>query len=607
MNSRFALIFRTYLLKKGIPHSIHWMECCTQLINSILVYFPRGRTGNYTILEGVQTIGFASFIYTGLSYVKFPESLQIIKPYAFTVGSLKEVVIPMSCTTLGSHCFSGCNNLKSIMLPDSVTTIGPSAFGDCKKLTEVRLPSNLSDIGGGIFQGCNRSINITFDETANLKSNEMKMITDKEESVILMYFGDDSEIIVKNSIRTIKSYAFASISCIKTVNFEETAIINYIESNAFRSSSIESIELPDSLRNIGDYAFYQCKSLKYVKFGSKLDYVSNYAFYNCDALETIDFTETISCKLYNNAFLDDTNLTTINFGQGITYIGEYCFANTRKLTSITFSPYLDAIGTYAFYNSSITSVDMEKSNVREVPSFCFLKCTQLTSVKLSNSIETFGSNSFSYTEISNIELPESVRTIGVMCFGNCVKLETLKIPKNSCLDTIGYGAFSGCFHFSSITLESDNFSLFNSALFDKDETKLIVMPPNSPTKFFSFPETLIEIGQSSLLGCKNLHQVFIPSNSVTRIKEHAFENCTNLRYINIPESVQFVGDNAFFGCKKLQCGILIENTSSSFRNGLVTGAKLPEKCIKSCDVLCTLKLRRSHSTLKNYCFFVMLS
>ena len=574
--------------------------------NASLIYFPRGRTDEYKILDGVRVIGTSAFIFTSLTHVVFPDSLKTIKSWSFACGKLKTLVIPQSCTNLEEFCFSGCYLLDNITIPDSVTSIGTGAFKSCTKLTDVRLPSNLSNIGGGVFQGCS-NINITFDETANLKSNDQQLITDKSEKVISMYFGDDSEVVVASSVEKIKGYAFASVSCIKSVNFVGTSALNTIETYAFKSSGLESIVLPNSLRYISTYAFYQCKYLRYVKFGSQLDYIHQYAFSLCSALETVDFEDSCSYKLYKYAFQDDENLTTVNFGEGITFIGEYCFSNTTKLTTINFPSALTTIETYAFYNSGISSIDMEKSSVTGIPSFCFSKCSNLASIKLSNSIQTLGSNCFSYTEISNIELSESVRTIGIMCFRNCIKLETLKIPKESSLDTIEYGAFSGCFYFSSIILESDNFSLFNSALFDKNETKLIVMPPNSPIKFFSFPETLIEIGQSSLLGCKNLHQVFLPSYSVVRIKEHAFENCTNLRFINIPQSVQFVGDHAFYGCKKLQCGILIENTSSSFRGDLVSKAMLPDKCIKSCDSLYTLKTCRSSSSWKNYCFLIIMS
>ena len=576
--------------------------------NKSLFYFPRARTGSYKILDGVETIEYVSFTGTSLSYVIFPDSLKKISTWAFSSGKIKAITIPASCTFLGEYCFNNCKELENITIPDSVTTLGTCAFRECTKLTEIRLPSNLSSIGGGLFLGCNSSIHITFDETANLKSNEQKIITDKGETFISMFFGDAEEIIVENTIQTIKSCAFESVSCIKRVKFVETSTLSKIEDYAFQNSGLESIVLPDSLQSIAYMAFYRCKSLKSVKFGLNLKHVYEYAFSYCDALETIDFSGARSYDISQYAFRFDNNLTSVNFGDGVSSIGEYCFSDTKKLSTITLTASLYELKTYAFSNSGLTNVDMEKANVLEIPSFCFAKCTKLSSIKLSNCIQTLGSNCFSYTEISSIELSKSVQTIGVMCFRECSKLETFKIPEGSCLDTIEYGAFSGCFHFSTIILESeDNFALFNSALFDKNQTKLIIMPPNSPTKFFSFPETLIEIGPSSLLGCRNLYQVFLPSNSVSKIKEHAFENCTNLRSINIPQSVQFVGDDAFFGCKKLQCGILIENTSTSFRSDLVTLAKLPVKCIKSCEFLCTAKSRKSPSTWKNYFVFIIIS
>ena len=44
---------------------------------------------------------------------------------------------------------------------------------------------------------------------------------------------------------------------------------------AFSGCQIESIELPDSLKDIGGYAFENCKELKKVKLGNGVTIIGN--------------------------------------------------------------------------------------------------------------------------------------------------------------------------------------------------------------------------------------------------------------------------------------------------------------------------------------------
>ena len=77
------------------------------------------------------------------------------------------------------------------------------------------------------------------------------------------------------------------------------------------------------------------------------------------------------------------------------------------------------------------------------------------------------------------------------------------------------------------------------------------------------------------------------AKSLTEIGQNAFMNCINLYQINIPSTVQSVGPSAFLGCYNLQCGLKIENNSTSFRSSLVTVSKIPQRCIKQCISQCT--------------------
>ncbi len=61
------------------------------------------------------------------------EGTRIICDRAFLgCGSLSEIVIPSSVTSIGDSAFSCCDSLPEIVIPFSVTSIGDSAFYDCK-------------------------------------------------------------------------------------------------------------------------------------------------------------------------------------------------------------------------------------------------------------------------------------------------------------------------------------------------------------------------------------------------------------------------------------------------------------------------------------------
>ena len=85
---------------------------------------------------------------------------------------------------------------------------------------------------------------------------------------------------------------------------------------------------------------------------------------------------------------------------------------------------------------------------------------------------------------------------------------------------------------------------------------------NGKTEIVEFPSSIKGIpvkiiGDSCLLNNKNIKEVIIP-NSVIRIEDRAFDNCTGLKKITLSKNIKYIGKNAFYnvGKKNDKCRIV---------------------------------------------------
>ncbi len=262
--------------------AFYWCESLTSIhlpesVNSIGNYAFSDCTSLTSIHlpESVKSIGDRAFSYCkSLTSIHLPESLTSIGNEAFwDCESLTSIHLPESLTSIGNSAFSGCTSLTSIHLPESLTSIGNSAFLGCTSLTSIHLPESLTSIGNSAFLGCInpfsrcKLLSITCDSPyfwvvdGFLISKEGKLIAS---------LSDKTHITIPESVKSIGNSAFWHCTSLTSIHLPES--VNSIEDWAFLDcKSLTSIHLPDSLTTIGWNAFEHCESLTtiYIPKGSK--------------------------------------------------------------------------------------------------------------------------------------------------------------------------------------------------------------------------------------------------------------------------------------------------------------------------------------------------
>lgn len=164
--------------------------------------------------------------------------------------------------------FIGCINLKRVFIPNQVKSIGSKAFSNCKSLEDIRIPDK---------------IDLCTDTFMNTK-----------------WYNEQPEgvLVLNNYVLGYKGKGK------KELRIKEGS--KYIIENAFEgNNNISQVFIPNSVIDIGAFAFYSCNNLKELKIGKNVQKIGYYAFCGTN-LHKIIIKNKIT-KIDNDAFGDYTN------------------------------------------------------------------------------------------------------------------------------------------------------------------------------------------------------------------------------------------------------------------------------------------------------------
>ena len=173
-------------------------------------------------------------------------------------------------------------------------------------------------------------------------------------------------------------------------------------------------------------------------------------------------------------------------------------------------------------------------------------------------------NAFAGCSLSNIAIPDSVTAIGDYAFSHCLLLENISIPKSViCLNGNPFSDWGGMLECLSPT-----FIYEDDVLFNKDKSEIVSFR-NQKIESYIIPDSVTKIRDSAFSDCSSLSNIVIP-DSVTAIGDFAFSGCSSLSNIVIPDSVTAIGDSAFSDCSSLS-NIVIPNSVTAIGDGAFFG------------------------------------
>lgn len=342
----------------------------------------------------------------------------------------KEIQIPYSVETIGTNAFHNCQDLESITLPASLETIESSAFSSCRKLSEIRLPASLKAIQSYVFDGCS-SLETVFYDGSLARWSQINTSNG--------FLGFSHPSLVMNDYT-------AQFIPVKDENDPDpppktVTITKYTgtESTVILPSTINSWPVT----KIGEDAFQDNTTITSVTIPANVTEIGSNAFADCTNLTSVNYIGGDWSKLtiqsgnpaVEDAAKDAANEQLFDFefilNNTAVVVTHYKCKGTAADVTIP-SRYkgkpVTAINNAAFPNSAVTSVTIPDS-ITSIPDAAFVNCSKLTNISIPNSVTYIGFSAFSScTSLKSITLPSSLSTIGNSAFAGCPSSMTVTYP-----------------------------------------------------------------------------------------------------------------------------------------------------------------------------------
>lgn len=460
--------------------------------------------------------------------------------------------IPAKTTIIEAQAFYGDTSLDEVVLPENLQRIESKAFA-YSSVKRIYLPESLNYIAPDAFQGCTTVgwgkdktyASDYFDSKSNLtfERDEYPEETPKE----YFSFSDNGD-----GTCTLTEYSGTEMDVVIPRTNEEGLPVTHIGYQAFSGKGINSVYMPDTVIRLGWNAFNSCSYLTDIHLSKGLTSTEPYdgggsVFAGCTSLTEIDIPASVK-TIGEDTFRGCSNLTTVTLHEGLTNIGADAFKYCNNMGELVLPRSMQSIGAYALRDCGFTDIIIPDT-VKSIGEYAFYNCDGLTGIEIPDSVLSIGDYAFSECDaLVSMELSDNLTSIGKYAFYDSKSLASLTIPDK--VRSIGESAFYNCSSLAAIDLPA-GMTTVNSHLFYGCKSLAYV----------DIPDTVTGIGDNAFSGCILLAAADLPAGLKT-ISNYAFSGDTSLSGINIPNGTTTIGDYAFLNCSSMTTIDLADSITS---------------------------------------------
>lgn len=278
----------------------------------------------------------------------------------------------------------------------TVTAIGADAFHSCPSLTSVDVPASVKSIGAMAFGNCTSLKTVKFAEDSQLESIEAKAFCVFYESTpSTAKPAAIATIEIPASVRSIGDYAFYICDKLTNLTFAAGSQLESIGKHAFQGTGITTLNLPSSLMSIGEQAF-RATNITMLDIPASVMGIAYMAFGYCAQLTHVNICATDPSGYNKNAFFGSNAITAILvpgdvdaykalYGSKVTALSEY---KTMLVEDIDAA----VSGTNTISKADMTTINEYKSEIA-ASSYCSTIVSRYTAaLKLINAQKTLESD-----------------------------------------------------------------------------------------------------------------------------------------------------------------------------------------------------------------------